>query len=440
VKSLLAQFRKLGVDVFRIVTSLDRMKALWRHPLYSNALYIMSAKAADAIVGFVFWIVAARLYSTEEVGQGAALLSAATLLATLSGLGFGYGLIRFLGASQNPVTLINSSFTVVAGVSIAAVLIYVLGPGLWSPAVVSMRGNPAYLLVFAVTAPVAALTVLVDNTFIARRIARLVLARNLIFNLLRLVLPVVLAAFLHSFGIFASWGAAVFVSLLFSLFLFLPRAQPGYRLSFSMNRQAVGDMFRFSFANYLSDVFWTAPILILQSILVVKVLGSESNAYFAVAWAMGTILSAVPTAVSLSLFAEGSHDEGKLEKSVWQSLKMTFLVLTPAVLLVTLLASRLLLVFGAQYSENATTLLRLLAVSAFPLAINSLYFGMKRVERKMGVVILLIVLAGAITIGLSYLLMPREGISGVGIAWLVSQSCVSLVIVAQWLMQQRKGT
>jgi hypothetical protein len=226
VKSLIAQFRKLGVDVFRIVTSLDRMKALWRHPLYSNALYIMSGNAANAVVGFVFWIVAARLYSTEEVGQASALLSAAALLAMLSGLGLGYGLIRFLGASQNPVTLINSSFTVVAGVSIAAVLIYVLGPGLWSPAIVSIRQNPAYLLIFALTVGVATLSALTDNVFIARRIARFVLARNVVFNLLRLVLPVALAAFLHSFGIFASWGAAVFVSLLFSLFLFLPRVEP----------------------------------------------------------------------------------------------------------------------------------------------------------------------------------------------------------------------
>jgi O-antigen/teichoic acid export membrane protein len=141
----------------------------------------------------------------------------------------------------------------------------------------------------------------------------------------------------------------------------------------------------------------------------------------------------------MSLFAEGSHDEGKLGQSAWQSLKITFLILTPAVILVSLLAGELLLMFGAQYSQYAPTLLRLLAVSAFPLAINSLYFGMKRVERKMGVVLLLVVLAGAITLGLSYLLMPGRGITGVGIAWLVSQTCVTLVIVAQRLMQQRRG-
>jgi O-antigen/teichoic acid export membrane protein len=438
MKSLIAQFKKLVVDVFGIVISIDRMKALWRNPLYSNAIYIMAANVGNAVIGLVFWIVAARLYSTEEVGQASALLSAASLLATLSGFGLGYGLIRFLGSSKNPVTLINSSFAVVALVSIAAAVIFIVGPGLWSPAVVSIRHHPGYLAVFVLAVPVAALSALTDNTFIARRIARYLLARNLIFNLLRLVLPVVLASSLHSFGIFASWGAAVFVSLLFGVFLFLPRAQSGYRPSLSLDRRAVGDTLRFSFANYLGDLLSSAPVLILQSFLIVRLLGSESNAYFAIAWIVGSILSTIPASASMSLFAEGSHDEARLAQSVWQSLKMTFLILTPAVILVTLLADKFLLVFGAQYSQNAATLLRLVAVSAFPAAINSLYFGMKRVMREMRVVILLIVLAGVITMGLSYWLLPREGITGVGVAWLVSQSCVTVVIVAQWLTPRLK--
>jgi O-antigen/teichoic acid export membrane protein len=439
MKSLIAQFKKLAVDVFRIITSLDRVRALWHNPLYSNAIYIMSANVANAVVGFVFWIVAARLYSTEEVGQASALLSAAALLAMLSGLGFGYGLIRFLGSSKNPVTLINSSFAVVASVSVAAAVIFIVGPGLWSPAVVSIRHHPAHLAVFVLAVPVVALAGLMDNAFIARRIARYVLAKNLIFNVLRLVLPVVLAASLHSFGIFASWGAAVFVSLLFGMFLFLPRAQSGYRPSLSLDRRAVGETLRFSFANYLGDLFSSAPVLILQSILIVRLLGSESNAYFAIAWTVGSILSTIPASASMSLFAEGSHDEGRLGQRVRQSLKMTFLILTPAVILVMLLADKLLLVFGPQYSQNAATLLRLVAVSTFPWAVNSLYFGMKRVMREMGIVIFLIVLAGVITIGLSYWLLPREGITGVGIAWLVSQSVIASVVLIQWVMRRQQN-
>ncbi len=432
----ISQMKKLAFDIFSIVTSLDRMKALWRHPLYSNAIYIMSARAADAIVGFVFWIVAARLYSTEEVGQASALLSAATLLATLSGFGFGYGLVRFLGESKNPTALINSIFTAVTLAGTVAALVYVEGPGLWSPAVVRARQELPYLVMFVLAVPLAAMGGQADNTCIARRVGRFVLGRNLVFNSLRLVLPIVLAAYLHSFGLFASWGAAVLLSIIVSLFLFLPRAQPGYRFALAFDRPAVGHMFRFSFANYLADLFWSAPVLVLQSIVVANRLGNESNAYFAVAWAMGSVLISVPIAVSMSLFAEGSHDEACLGRSVGQSLKMTFLILTPSVTLVVLLAHEILLVFRPEYAENAATLLRLFAVSAFPVAVNYLYFGTMRVQRRMRMVVLLVALAGAATLALSYLLLSRMGITGAGVAWLVSQSCVALWVIGGWFKRR----
>jgi O-antigen/teichoic acid export membrane protein len=439
VKSLVTQFKKLVADIVGISTSRDQLKALWRNPLYSNALYILTAHLATAVFGFVFWVMAARFYSAGDVGLASALISAMNLLSIVSGLGFGYGLIRFLGASKEPVALINSSFTIVGSVSAAAGVIFILGTGLWSPALVYARTNHIYLLIFVLAVSAAAVSGIADNTFIAKRMAGYMLARNIAFNVSRLVLPVVLAAPLESFGIFASWGAAASVSLLLGVVVFLPRAQSGYRLSLSLDRKAVGGMFRFSFENYLSDVFWLAPILILQSVVVVNLLGSESNAYFAVAWAMGGILNAIPAAVSMSLLAEGSHDEEGLEQSFWRSLKMTFLILIPAVILVSVPADKLLLLFGSEYSQNAATLLRLLAVSAFPLALNYLYFGTKRVEKRLRVVIYLIVLAGAITVGLSYLLMPHMGITGAGVAWLVCQTLIALVVVIQWLVKRRAG-
>ncbi|MBT9150487.1 MAG: hypothetical protein DDT40_00659 [candidate division WS2 bacterium] len=37
------------------------------------------------------------------------------------------------------------------------------------------------------------------------------------------------------------------------------------------------------------------------------------------------------------------------------------------------------------------------------------------------------------TLGISYLLLPQMGILGAGIAWLVSQSIIALMIVAGWV-------
>ena len=55
------------------------------------------------------------------------------------------------------------------------------------------------------------------------------------------------------------------------------------------------------------------------------------------------------------------------------------LILVPVVLLMLLVGDKLLLLFGGLYSENATWLLRILALSALPLSINYIYFSIRAI-------------------------------------------------------------
>ena len=113
------------------------------------------------------------------------------------------------------------------------------------------------------------------------------------------------------------------------------------------------------------------------------------------------------------------------------------LLLVPSIVLVWLLANKLLMLYGGLYAQNATTLLRWLAVAALPFGINSIYFGIKRIQKDVKPIIILAGSAAGITILCSYLLIPRLGISGVGIAWLFAQSVIALVVIprdiAHWL-------
>jgi O-antigen/teichoic acid export membrane protein len=188
-------------------------------------------------------------------------------------------------------------------------------------------------------------------------------------------------------------------------------------------------MLHFSFGNYLSVLFWTAPGLVLP-IMVVNLLGAQLNAYFFIAWAVGGVLSVIPSAASISLFAEGSYEEERLGINIWRSLKMILLLLVPAVVLVLAFADKLLLLFGIAYAENATTLVRILAISSLPLAINIVYLAIKRVEKKLKVIVSLTAFLAVVTLGLAYLLLPQMGINGAGIAWLISQAVIALVIMA----------
>ncbi len=100
-------------------------------------------------------------------------------------------------------------------------------------------------------------------------------------------------------------------------------------------------------------------------------------------------------------------------------------------------ADKLLLLFGSPYAENATTLLRILAVSALPLTINTVYLGIKMVEKKLRVIVALTAFVAVITLGLSFLLLPRIGINGPGIAWLISQGVIASVIMTSFLRRRQ---
>jgi len=437
MKRLILRLMGLEGDSAAAGPSGGGLKALLRDPLYSNALYLMLCSIANALAGFIFWIIAARFYSAGDVGVATAVISAATLLSGLSSMGFGYGMIRFLKSSAEPCELINSGFTTAGVISVAAALVFLLGLGLWSPKLVFIRERAGLFALFVLIIPAVTISGLTDQVFVAGRRAGFVLARNLIFNVSRPALLIALAVSFHAFGIFASWGLATFLALLAGVLVFLPRARSDYSPAFAFDRRALTDILHFSFMNYLADILGAAPVYILP-ILVLNILGAESNAYYYIAWSIGGMLSMIPAAITTSLFAEGSHKEEGLSHNTLRSLKMIFFLLIPAVITMLALTDRLLLLFGGLYSRNAATLLRLTIASSIPGAVNAVYFNIKRVQKKLGVMIGMTVFSGAAAIILSYILLPYAGIAGAGIAWLAAQSCVALAVVVGWLMKMRR--
>jgi O-antigen/teichoic acid export membrane protein len=148
----------------------------------------------------------------------------------------------------------------------------------------------------------------------------------------------------------------------------------------------------------------------------------------------------VAGAVSTSLLAEGSHDEERLGLNIWRSLRLIFLTIVPAVVLILTIAPQLLLLFGGSYSESGASLLRIVAISALPWSINLVYLAKLRVEKKLKVIIGFTAFIAVLTLGLAYFLLPRMGINGAGIAWLITHGIIALVIVATSVFGKYKGT
>ena len=129
-----------------------------------------------------------------------------------------------------------------------------------------------------------------------------------------------------------------------------------------------------------------------------------------------------------SLTVEASRDQSKLVKYSHQAFLQTARLLTPAILLILIAAPYLLHLFGESYAGEASMLLRLLSLATLPQIISGLYFGIARIRRSVGGVVVVHASLFLMNIGLSYFFLNKFGITGVGIAWLISQSAMALVL------------
>lgn len=395
-------------------------------PLFKNSYFIMLNSISISIFGFIFWLIVARYYTPTNVGLATAIFSMAQLIAAFSGLGFGFGLIRFLPKEEDKKGIINSCLSMAGFSSIIFTTVFILSLDYWSPALRFVREDNLFLFSFIVLAVILAIFTLQNNVFIALRSAKFSFFQNLIYNIIRVPLPIVLVSF-GVFGIISSWTIAVVVSFVIGSLFFIPVVQPEYRLGITIKNGIINEIIHFSFGNYIAGVLGSLPIMVMP-LMLVNVLGAEMSAYFYMAWSVAAILSVISSATTTSLFAEGSYDREKFRLNVIRTIKFMLLLLIPAILGLFLFGDKVLLLFGETYSEKATKLLWLFGVSSIPLAINQLYMTIKRVQIDIKPIIYINAFIAFFMIGGSYVLMNEIGLIGIGITWMLGQGLVALVI------------
>lgn len=440
VSSGLTSEARLKLDEFPIlklipkaiggINTRDKLKQLLGTRLYSNAIFLILNTATMSLFGFFSWIVVARFYTEAEVGFSSAIISAVGLLASLSMLGMGGSIVRFLPQVERPQDLINTCYTVGGIIGLIVSAIFLAGLNFWSPSLSFITQNTVFTLVFIGFTLVWIVSRLTDSAFLAKRRAEFTLYKHGIYALLKIPLPILFVLFFHAFGIVASWSIASGIALVISLLLFLPKLQNHYRPVPTLNLSLIKHVWRFASSNYAAHMLSEAPTLLLP-VMVVNILGAENNAYFYIAMIMAGLLFAIPAGVASSLFAEGSHFESELKENAIRSLKFTALLLVPATIVLVFTGRWILLIFGESYSVNAMRLLQILAISSLPMVLNHIYSTILRVTNRMRE---LVIISGSVAIAVlvtSYLIMPITGIIGIGYAWLGAESMLAIYILAR---------
>jgi len=413
-------------DILGLSLHWKRLRQQLNDTLYINSFFLMLSKLFNTGAGFIFWILAARLFSIEDVGLTIAILSTLDLIKMFSTFGFHFSLIRFLPINNNKSSIFFTCLIITTCTSFILGALYLLGTYFFSFELVLLRIN-TYAAIFLLFAATGSIILITGQTFIAIRKSIDLFYQNILMAV-RIPILFVLVK-LESLGILGSIAIANLIASIFSLL----RLNCLIGINIKIDKKFINESIRFSFGNYLAEALYVSPTLILP-IMILKLLGEVDVAQYYIAFAVGNLVLIIPEAMGTSLFVEGSH--GKIaKKTIRKTIIATYALLAPAVLLIYFLGGISLSLFGKDYFESLN-LLRLLVLSSLIVAPFFLFIPLQNVIMRIDRVILFNLFRFLLILGLSYVFIMQFGTIGIGYAWIVTHMLLCICIILPSL--QRK--
>lgn len=411
------------------MTTFERLTVHLRTPLFRNGYALLVSGVAAAGLGVIYWALAARYYSPETVGLNSAVVSAMLLLSGMAQLSLNNVFIRFLPvAGQSTSPLIAYSYLYSAGAAALLSIVFLWGLDLWAPALKFIASNPSWRLMFGLATIVWTIFALQDSALTGLRQAVWLPLENISFAVLKIVLLVALARALPGGGIFVSWIIPVAISLLPVNLLIWKFLIPRHPATLVDPSQPIAwrTIVDYAAGNYLGSLFFLASTTLLP-LLVTNLAGATANAYFYPPWMIATGLQLVALNMTTSLTVEGSLAQSKLNAYCRRVIIQTARLLIPLAVIIFFAAPYILLFFGQDYAQAGAPLLRWLTLGTLPNAVIALSLSLARIKNQARVVVWIQGAFCGLGLGLSALLLPHAGITGVGIAWLISQASIALL-------------
>lgn len=420
---------KRGIQVVR-----GKFAGLRSNSLHANSLYIMIAQGLIAAFGFLFWLIAARLFDSEAVGVVGSLISVATLVTNISLLGFNNSLVRFLPKAADKNALINTSMTVVIAASLISTILYVCGIRFFSPDLAFVTHEPVLLGLFLLSMTLVAVNTFTDSVFLANRATKYNIWIYLAYSVLRVAAPFALVG-LGVMGLFAAHMTGIVAAVVLSFYFMAHNLDWKPKLQIDM--PTLRSMTGYSLANYVAGFLWSAPLL-AAPLIVLNELGKSPAAYFYMAIMVINILFIIPTATSQSLFAEGAHAKAEQLYGLARKALRSGLLITSGGVAAILLAGKLAMSsFGAEYAAGATTLLYVLAVSGILVAINMTANTILKVQKRLRILVGVNIVGATSAIAL-FAPLATYGLIGIGYAYLLGQALMTGAYAALFLFERLK--
>ncbi|CAL9487983.1 hypothetical protein SUDANB145_03162 [Streptomyces sp. enrichment culture] len=393
--------------------------------LFKNAYFLMLSTGVSAVLGLGFWLVSARYYTEEAVGQGSAAIAAMRLLASITATTMIGAVVRFVPrAGRATGSLVWRAYAASSVVVALAAGVFLLTLDRWGDSYAPL-GTPVAGTLFVAACVAWALLTLQDGVLTGLRKAEWVPAGNAVFSVGKLILLAVFASALPVLGIFVSWAVAIAFSTLPLGWLIFRRLIPRQAAAdHDLEPPAYREMGRFLAGDSLGALFSLAMINLLPVMVAVRFTAAE-NGYFYVAYTVGGTMEFMAINMASSLTAHASHDPRRLADGVRGALRRMTLLLVPVVAFLVAFAPQILAPFDDDYAEHGSAVLRLLALGALPRIVVELYIGVLRVQGRTGALAAVQGAMCALVLGSATVLFTPAGIAGAGWAVLLGMTLVA---------------
>ena len=366
-----------------------KLNDVWQRnrDLLRNAGSLAATTGMTSIFGFVFTVVAARMFTTQEVGWGNTAINEMQLFGTIGMFGLGTMMIGELPkGNRDRAGLFSASVSTSAIGSAILGLGFAIIVGLYfsSPNhLPGIAGTPAQLVLFVVGTSLTGATLVFDEGTIGLLRGGVQLWRNMVMSAIKLLTLPVAAVVLHDgFGVGLSLAYVVgIVGSMIPAAIMLKRG--GAKI---LQRPDYGSLRRLLPVainhNWLNLAMATPSRIV--PIIVTLVVGPTDSAVFYVCYMISSLLFMVPVHLGTVLYALASASPEVVAEKLRFVLRISLLIGLPVMVVLAISAHFMLGIYHPIYAQLGTVPLWLLIIGYLPQMPRAQFIAVSRATGNVG--------------------------------------------------------
>ncbi len=385
-------------------------------------------------LGMVFWSVAARQMTPEEVGIGAALVSALATLSHAAQLNLRNLIHRFVpGRGRRGRRLVLQAYLVAGAAALLFGLGFVLLAEQISPDLAFLSASPWLGGAFVAALLAWTLYALQEAALTALRQAALVPAQALIYSVLKIG-TLLLVIWLWS-GLGNGWP--ILLAWVLPTLLVGPATHVIAGRRSADNSNAAGDEQHIVWGNVLRFFGWdyvgalaTSLALGAAPLIVLNAAGPAELANYYLAWSVSYLLYLAGRHLGAAMLTEAALAPARKQLLYAEALLLTGAPVLLGAAAIAIGAPWVMMIFGSEYAQSGATLLTTLALASVPGSVVTIYLAICRAENRVRTIAGIQLFTLLITLSLGFLFTHAWGAQGMALSWLAAHCTVLCCLAA----------